>query len=120
MVPVLYAIYLAAIYHLPNRAYFSNLEPWVQLHFVLRNAYAIVQSTLTLWVMYVLQTSLEHAPIILSESLDATTAPPEITHRQIRRRNGADGGFFASDADVDAFADMEDAHECVAGLVRAQ
>ncbi|KAG6623766.1 uncharacterized protein IUM83_01947 [Phytophthora cinnamomi] len=60
MVPVLYAIYLAAIYHLPNRAYFSNLEPWVQLHFVLRNAYAIVQSTLTLWVMYVLQTSLEH------------------------------------------------------------
>ncbi|POM64250.1 Hypothetical protein PHPALM_20252 [Phytophthora palmivora] len=101
IVPVLYctAIYIAAVYYLPNRIYFSYLRdlseaelasavqsvlvygtlqmlsfvllifaldrhfqlfPSIQLQFALSSEGKLVQSLLILWVMYVLQTSLDH------------------------------------------------------------
>ncbi|EGZ18232.1 hypothetical protein PHYSODRAFT_504560 [Phytophthora sojae] len=99
MVPVLYVIYIAAVYHFPNRKYFPHLDEMSEaellttirslliycslqllssvlllavlrrrynlvsesiLSFVLKTDWTVVQGLLVLWIIYVLQSSIQH------------------------------------------------------------
>ncbi|POM57852.1 Hypothetical protein PHPALM_37583 [Phytophthora palmivora] len=99
MVPIVYAIYIATVYHLPNRKFFPYLNemsetdltytirsvliygslqllsfilllgelnrrfclaPGAILRFVLHNEWRLVQGQFVLWIIYVLQSSIQH------------------------------------------------------------
>ncbi|EGZ14231.1 hypothetical protein PHYSODRAFT_511694 [Phytophthora sojae] len=99
MVPMVYVIYIATVYHLPNRKYFPylhemsetdlantvrsvmiygllqlvsfvlllvvltrrfQLTPGTILRFVLHKEWRVVQGQFVLWIIYVLQSSIEH------------------------------------------------------------
>ncbi|RLN83084.1 hypothetical protein BBJ28_00017919 [Nothophytophthora sp. Chile5] len=128
------AIYVTAVYHLPNRMYFPylrdmtesdlvtavnsvllygalqllsfvllilalsrrfQLTPDVQLRFTLQSEWKLVQALLTLWVVYVLQSSLDHggayapAAIIRLDSSEGTQYQHTLT--VLRRGMGAVG-----------------------------
>ncbi|RLN49574.1 hypothetical protein BBJ28_00023471 [Nothophytophthora sp. Chile5] len=117
IVPMVYAIYVTAVYHLPNRMYFPylrdmtetdlaitvssvllygalqllsfmllmfalsrrfQLTPNTQLRFTLQSEWKLVQGLLTLWVVYVLQSSLDHG----GAYAPATTIPTRFRQKE--------------------------------------